>query len=68
MNNAVIKSLLINNVIELIAKKQSLSLDKARDIFYESNTLKLLEDMSTGLYGCSALYIYSLFLKEQKNK
>ena len=47
--------------IELIANKYKLSIETARDRFYESNVPEMLDDDETGLYGSSALYLLSLY-------
>ena len=60
------KSILIVKVTELIAEKYHLSLTEARDKLYSSDTIKLIEDDETGLYGESPLYVFSLFEKEIK--
>ena len=60
------KSILIVKVTELIAEKHRLSLAEARDKLYSSDTIKLIEDDETGLYGESPLYVFSLFEKEIK--
>lgn len=60
------KSILIVKVTELIAEKYHISLAYARDKLYSSDTIKLIEDDETGLYGESPLYVFSLFEKEIK--
>lgn len=42
----------------------SLSIEEARNRFYESNVVRLLDDDETGLYGESSLYLLSLYEKE----
>jgi len=44
----------------LLEKKYALSEDKALDLFYRSPIAEALSDDETGLYGQSALYIFSL--------
>ena len=68
MKHVLSKTLLKTKVIELIANKKSVSLDEARDLFYSSETNKLVDDDETGLYGESPLYVFSLFEKESLNK
>lgn len=63
-----IKSLIISNVIELISSQFKISLDEARDIFYKSETIKLIKDEETGLIYHSALYSFSYFEREYKSK
>ena len=55
------KIILISQTIELIAKKYKLNIKEARDRFYKSNVVKMLDDDETGLYGESALYLFSLY-------
>lgn len=61
------KTILIMQTIELIAKKYKLSIEKARDKFYSSKIVEMLDDDETGLYGQSALYLLSLFEDELKD-
>lgn len=60
------KIILISQTIELIAKKYKLSIEEARDRFYKSNVIEMLDDDETGLYGESALYLLSLFDAQTK--
>ena len=68
MEHVLSKTILITQVVELIAKKFNLSIEEARNRFYESEISKLLDDDETGLYGESALYLFSLYEKELKAK
>ena len=68
MEHVLSKTILISQTIELIAKKYKLSLEEARDRFYESNVIKMLDDDETGLYGQSALYLLSLYDEYLKTK
>ena len=63
MKHVLSKTILITQTIELIAKKYKLSLEEARNRFYESNVVELLDDDETGLYSQSALYLLSLYEK-----
>ena len=60
----LIKSILIPQVAELLMKNKGLSENEALKTIYESPIAQLLEDDSMGLYGQSALYIYSLITEE----
>ena len=66
------KTILISQTIELIAKKYKLSIEEARNRFYQSDVIEMLDDDETGLYGESALYLLSLYenyeLKNKKNE
>lgn len=66
MGHVLSKTILISQTIELIAKKYKLSIEEARDRFYKSNVIELLDDDETGLYGESALYLLSLFEEQIK--
>lgn len=61
MEHVLSKTILITQTIELIAKKYKLTLEEARDRFYESDVIRLLDDDETGLYGESALFLLSLY-------
>ena len=61
MAHVLAKTILISQTIELIAKKYKLSMEEARDRFYKSNVIDILDDDETGLYGESALYLLSLY-------
>ena len=71
MEHVLAKTILITQTIELIANKYKLSIEAARDRFYESNVPEMLDDDETGLYGSSALYLLSLyeeFVAESKGR
>lgn len=61
MEHVLSKTILISQTIELIAKKYKLSIEEARNRFYESSVIEMLDDEQTGLYGESALYLLSLY-------
>ncbi|MBQ2593952.1 MAG: hypothetical protein II567_11820 [Candidatus Riflebacteria bacterium] len=60
----LVKSILIPQVAKLLMKNKGLSENEALKAIYESPIAPLLEDDSMGLYGQSALYIYSLITEE----
>ena len=64
MKHVLSKTILISQTIELIAQKYKISIEEARDRFYASNVIELLDDDETGLYGESALYLFSLYEKQ----
>ena len=66
MNHVLAKTILISDTIELIAKKYKISIEEARDRFYNSNVIEMLDDDETGLYGESALYLLSLYENSQR--
>ncbi|MCR4879792.1 MAG: DUF3791 domain-containing protein [Bacilli bacterium] len=55
------KTILISQIIELIAKKYKISIEEARDRLYKSDVINMLDDDETGLYGESALFLLSLY-------
>ena len=61
MKHVLSKTILITQTVELIAKKYKLSIEEARDRFYSSGVIDMLDDDETGLYGESALYLLSLY-------
>jgi hypothetical protein len=52
----------------MIAEKHGVSEDEAMKLFYNSATAESLCDDETGLYGQSALYIFSEFESEETNR
>jgi hypothetical protein len=54
-------------VINLISEDYKTSEESAMDMFYSSHVGECYEDDETGLYGQSALYVFSLF-KEEKDR
>jgi len=66
MTHELSKTLIFNEVVQLIAQKNHISLDEARDIFYSSKTVLCFDDDTLGLYGESPLYIFSLFEEENE--
>ncbi len=67
MEHVLAKTILISQVVELIAKKYKLTLEEARNRFYDSKVIEMLDDDETGLYGESALYLFSLYEKYDVN-
>ena len=61
MSHILANTILISQTIELIAKEYKISIEEARDRFFNSQIIELLEDEETGLYGESALYLLSLY-------
>jgi hypothetical protein len=64
MAHALVKALVIPDVVGLICEKYSLSEAEALERFYKSSVAMSLSDDETGLYGQSGLYIFSLFVEE----
>ena len=55
------KTIIAYKTIELIAENYKLGIQDARDKFYNSRVVDLLDDDETGLYGQSTLYLFSLY-------
>ena len=66
MPHGTIRAATLTTVIGLIADQYSVSDDEAMKLFYESHIGSCFSDDESGLYGQSALYIFSLFQEEQK--
>lgn len=64
MSHILANTILISQTIELIAKEYKISIEEARDRFFNSQIIELLEDEETGLYGESALYLLSLYKRK----
>lgn len=64
MEHTIVKTILITGVCELVSEKYKITLAEARDRVYLSGVVKLIEDDETGLYGESALYIFSIYEKK----
>ncbi len=65
MSKAVYNATIIPEIVKLISDKYDLSEQEAMDAFYKSDTAKALNDHETGLYGQSALFIFSQFVMEK---
>ena len=63
MEHVLAKTILITQVVELIAKKYKLSLQEARDNFYKSDIMDLLEDDETG-YMENHRYICFVYMRD----
>ena len=65
MEHVLSKTILISQVVELIAKKYKISIEEARDRFYNSKVIKMLDDDETGFHYNELNQIYWLFGKEK---
>lgn len=65
MPKALYNATIIPEIVRLISEKYNLSEQEALDAFYESETAKALNDPEAGLYGQSALFIFSMFNEEK---
>ena len=68
MSHATIRATIIPEIIKLICQDRKVDEQTALDMFYTSATGASYADDDTGLYGQSALFVYSLFDKEMKEK
>jgi hypothetical protein len=66
LSHGTIRAATLPTIINLIAEQYGLSDDEAMKFFYESHIGACFADDESGLYGQSALYIFSLF-QEEKN-
>lgn len=66
MSKALYNATIIPEIIKLIVEKYNLSEQEAMDAFYKSETAKALNDPETGLYGQSALFIFSQYVMEKE--
>ena len=64
MKHEVSKIIIISHVIEMIAEKYRIPLKEARRLFYLSNTINLIEDDETGLYGEDPSFSFQIFVSE----
>ena len=58
------KFIIFVDVVEMIAKDDGITLDEARDRFYNSYIASCFADDEFGFYGDSPPYIYSLYRNE----
>jgi len=65
-NHGTIRAATLKTVLESIMSHFSVDENTAIKMFYESHTGECFSDDETGLYGQSAVYVFSLFLEEQK--
>ena len=66
MGRTLFNATIVPEIVKLIAKEYSLTENEALDRWYTSLTAKLLNDPECGLYGQSALFIFSQYLDEMK--
>ena len=68
MPHGTIRATTLKTIIPLIMKHFNCSENEALKLFYESHTGECYSDDSTGLYGQSAMYVFSLFCEEMAEK
>ena len=64
MPHGTIRAATLKTIIPLIMEHFNCEENNAFKMFYESRTGKCYADDSTGLYGQSAVYVFSLFRDE----
>jgi hypothetical protein len=64
MSHGTIRAATLPTIIKLITKHYDVSDDEALKMFYESHIGSCYSDDESGLYGQSALYVFSLFREE----
>ena len=68
MSHGTIRAATLKTIIPLIMERFACGENDALKMFYESHTGICYADNSTGLYGQSAVYIFSLFCDEMANE
>ena len=68
MSHGTIRAATLPEIIKLISNQYNVNDDEALKIFYESHVGSCYANDDSGLYGQSALYIFSLFQEEQREK
>ena len=64
MAHGTIRAVTLKTIIPLIMEHFHCDENEAFKLFYESHTGACYADDSTGLYGQSAMYVFSLFCEE----
>lgn len=64
MPHGTIRAATLKTIIPLVMERFDCGENDALRIFYKSHTGKCYSDDSTGLYGQSALYVFSLLCDE----
>ena len=67
MPHGTIRAATLKTIIPLIMKRFNCGENDALKMFYESHAGKCYADDTTGLYGQSALYVFSLFCDEKSH-
>jgi len=64
--HGTIRASTLKTIIPFIMEKFNCTENEALKMFYESHTGMCYGDNSTGLYGQSALHVFSLFCEEKE--
>jgi len=65
MPHGTIRAATLPGIVMLISKEYGVGEDDAIKMFYESHIGACYADDDSGLYGQSALYVFSLFQEER---
>ena len=65
MSHGTIRAATLLTIVRLITEEYGVSDDEAIKMFYESHIGACYADDESGLYGQSALYVFSLFKEER---
>ena len=68
MSHGTIRAATLPTILNLIMEEYEVGDDEALKMFYESHIGKCYADDESGLYGQSALYVFSLFQEEHQQK
>jgi len=68
MSHGTIRAATLKTIIPLIMKHFNCEENDALKMFYESHIGECYSDDSTGLYGQSAVYVFSLFCEEMEGE
>ena len=68
MAHSTIRATTLKTVIPLIMERFNCEENTALKLFYESHIGECFSDDNTGLYGQSAIYVFSLFCDEMIEK
>ena len=66
MEHGTIRAATLPAILDLITHQYHVDNDKAMKMFYESHTGECYADDTAGLYGQSAVYVFSLFRGEME--
>jgi len=66
MPHGTIRAATMPTIVKLISDEYGVSDDEAMKMFYESHIGACYSDDESGLYGQSALYVFSLFKDDIK--
>ena len=68
MPHGTIRATTLKRIIPLIMDRYNCTENEALKLFYESHVGACYCDDNTGLYGQSAMYVFSLFNEEMSEK